>query len=99
MDIEREAGSLLVVPCAQTTEGKEIMSAPHTDYQEGAVSVVNPQGTEETGNDRPAAPISVKPRDTPCPTGYPHMGFYFCKLCGLDLTPDIPWADGPGRGL
>lgn len=29
---------------------------------EGAVSVVNPQGTEETGADRPAAPIRVRPR-------------------------------------
>jgi hypothetical protein len=28
-----------------------------TEYTKGAVSVVNPQGTEETRNDGPAAPI------------------------------------------
>ena len=27
------------------------------EYPKGAVSVVNPQGTEETGTDRPAAPV------------------------------------------
>lgn len=32
---------------------------------EGAVSVVNPQGTEETGADRPAAPIHDAPRPKP----------------------------------
>lgn len=44
-----------------------------------------PLATEETGSDRPAAPISCD-----------HVGFYFCKKCGKDLTPDIPYADDAG---
>lgn len=70
-----------------------------TELPEGVVPVMNPQGTGETGDVQPAAPLSAKPRDTKCYEGYPHTGFYFCKVCGIDLTPDIPWADGPGRGL
>lgn len=38
-----------------------------TNSPEGAVSVVNPQGTEETGIDRPAAPISAPPVDAWAP--------------------------------
>jgi len=42
--------------------------------------------TEETGADRPAAPISCQ-----------HLrGFYFCKDCGKDLTPEISCADDVG---
>lgn len=40
---------------AITAAGMEVVEV--TDATEGAVSVVNPQGTEETGSDRPAAPI------------------------------------------
>jgi hypothetical protein len=36
--------------------------ASESNPPEGAVSVVNPQGTEETGTDRPAAPIYHTPQ-------------------------------------
>lgn len=66
------------------------------ELPEGAVSVVNPKGTEETGSDRPAAPISKPhPRDTKCAGGYPHQGFHYCSVCGLDLTPG--WTEQHGR--
>lgn len=43
-------------------------SAPtaHTNTPKGAVSVLNPQGTEETGTDRPAAPVLVRGRCDHC---------------------------------
>jgi len=37
------------------------------------------------------------------PTGRHEHGdtqlWYWCKYCGKDLTPEIPYADAPGRGL
>lgn len=71
------------------------------EFTEGAVSVMNPQGTEETGSDRPAAPDSqpaaVRVCDTcgnpvevmPFKTHAPHhepMQHVLCDVCKTAIT-------------
>lgn len=67
-----------------------LSGAQPTEYPKGAASVVKPQGTEETGNDRPAAPISdydrcggsgwIEPHWPVGPNGTP-LDSYKCPGC------------------
>lgn len=41
---------------------QQIVPGTESHFERGAVSVVNPQGTEETGTDRPAAPNPARAR-------------------------------------
>jgi hypothetical protein len=42
-----------------------------------------------------------KKNEDKCRDGYPHMGYYYCKVCGKDLSPEIGeqhgrYNDSPG---
>lgn len=83
----------------QTAVAEALRSAPSAldegmrltnEFTKGAVSVLKPQGTEETGNDRPAAPICKRCDGTewiepswPVGPGGNSLGGYECPVCKL----------------
>jgi Lar family restriction alleviation protein len=75
-------------------------------FPKGAVSVVKPKGTEETGSDRPAAPIRIGNPCPVCATGKIGQSGVFlrCANCGWLRDPELrapppPPADVPKRTL
>lgn len=62
-----------------------------------------PPYTADNGDSKGVAAVgrSCAPRETQCHVNGKHEGFYYCKHCGLDLTPDIAeqhgrYNDSPG---
>lgn len=51
------------------------------------------EGLNNGSEARPVEP-TAHPRNTACRVAGKHEGHYYCKHCGLDLTPDIPEQHG-----
>lgn len=69
-----------------------------TEFTKGAVSVLKPQGTEETGNDRPAAPIYRGDQCPSCQTGVARRSgtSLRCANCGWS-GPDAAIDEARGN--
>lgn len=72
------------------------------EYPKGAVSVVNPQGTEETGTDRPAAPVPDPGRKVPPHRSGAGTPAVRCPRCGSVARLSImgmPVCNGCGESV